>query len=372
MALHGGIARLRANYYFRYFVVDMGDGSESTFSIIVDKTTEHDDENTQPKDDDIYIDLYLSLTSSMSESLMTKFTFTIPELNVWSKVLKHRMKKSPLGTYGTAKLFTMKEAKEANCESINIGLNLTIMMESQETKIPPSSLNLNHQESPLHKGGMKLFENGKFCDIKLMCSSSEEKFQISCHRFVLAASSEIFEKIIEREVQVDSSEKVIFLLNLDFDVLGEMVHFMYSGRFDQNLGQEMLIKLLAASDRFKVPMLKRECEVKLCKLLKIQNAVKICQAALDFNAPKLTEISKDYIKPNSSQFLQQKAFIDLIRKYPYLFCNNVLEEIEKAPKLRSKSQCRKRKLTDGPHCSSSKKEKMDDEEEELNLHLWSI
>ncbi|XP_017760421.1 PREDICTED: uncharacterized protein LOC108550962 [Eufriesea mexicana] len=80
-------------------------------------------------------------------------------------------------------------------------------------------------------------------DVTLVCE--EQKLRV--HKLVLASNSTYFEEILQQDL---GQEPVIFLKDLNFEILKAMVEFMYCG--ETTIPYQLLSPLLTATKRFKV------------------------------------------------------------------------------------------------------------------------
>ena len=89
-----------------------------------------------------------------------------------------------------------------------------------------------------------LRENIDFADVTLACEDGQ---QVTAHRVVLAASSPLFESLLQRN---NHSHLLIFMRGVDFEVLEAIVDFLYRG--EANIIQENLDLFLAITEELQI------------------------------------------------------------------------------------------------------------------------
>lgn len=80
-------------------------------------------------------------------------------------------------------------------------------------------------------------------DVTLVCE--DQKLRV--HKLILASNSIYFEEILQQDL---GQEPVIFLKDLNFEILKAMVEFMYCG--ETRISYQLLSPLLTATKKFKV------------------------------------------------------------------------------------------------------------------------
>ena len=89
-----------------------------------------------------------------------------------------------------------------------------------------------------------LRENIDFADVTLACEDGQ---QVTAHRVVLAASSPLFESLLQRN---NHSHPLIYMRGVDFEVLEAIVDFLYRG--EANVIQENLDLFLAITEELQI------------------------------------------------------------------------------------------------------------------------
>jgi speckle-type POZ protein len=90
---------------------------------------------------------------------------------------------------------------------------------------------------------------------------------IHTHKALLAARSVIFQSMFER-IARENRPNVILINDLPFEVVNQMITFMYSGKVDQ-----VSLELLAAAERYEIRGLKKICSSSIIKKLSVSTAI---------------------------------------------------------------------------------------------------
>jgi hypothetical protein len=93
------------------------------------------------------------------------------------------------------------------------------------------------------------------------------------HKAVLAARSPVFAAMLDHPDTNEAKTGVLSIEDVEFGVLKEMMHFIYSGRCSPEVN-EMASDLLIAADKYRLEDLKNHCELILMPMLAFDN---VCQ-----------------------------------------------------------------------------------------------
>ena len=161
------------------------------------------------------------------------------------------------------------------------GGHLTIFCEltiyGEETNLSGSR---NLEENPIFKSrsiqGLeqasehfgKLFKSKEFSDVEIECDG--EIF--NCHQLILSTRSDVFRAMFQAKMK-ESATKKVNINDFAPDVVGEMLHFIYTGLTNENVMKEKAGELLAAAGKYQLDLLKNICEEKLCSALNVGNSI---------------------------------------------------------------------------------------------------
>lgn len=110
---------------------------------------------------------------------------------------------------------------------------------------------------------------------------------IHTHKALLAARSAVFQSMFER-IARENRPNVILINDLPFEVVQELITFMYSGKVDM-----VSLELLAAAERYEIKGLKRICSGSIIKKLSVSTAI---DTLITAHVNKCTELEAAAVK----------------------------------------------------------------------------
>lgn len=156
--------------------------------------------------------------------------------------------------------------------------------------------NINNNYS-LTKELTNLFQKGEFSDIILQAKDK----QFKAHKLILAAGSTVFAAMFRHQLEEQKSN-CITIDDIEPDVLGEMLDFIYSGQASQLT--QMARELLAVAEKYDLKILKHQCEHEISKTLSIDTAVEILLLADHYRAEVLRAQTIEFIKGHAKTILK--------------------------------------------------------------------
>ncbi|CAF1698135.1 unnamed protein product [Brassica napus] len=150
-----------------------------------------------------------------------------------------------------------------------------------------------------------------------------EKFQ--AHKLVLAARSPFFKSKFfnepeanNREVPINNLEPKVFKALLQFmykDSLPEDVEPVTAHTFDllklPDIYETLIVKLLAAADRYNLNRLRLLCESHICKGVSVKSVAKILALADRYKATELKDVCLKFTAENLAAVLETDAYQQL-------------------------------------------------------------
>ena len=141
-------------------------------------------------------------------------------------------------------------------------------------------------------------QQGQLCDVIL---ETECGNQILVHRNVLAACSLYFKAMFVNKL-AESNQKVVYLKEIDFDVLEAVVSYAYNREF--SLSTEKVLLLLISSDLLQIRPLFTKC----CKFLETQLQPENCLSLRAFaelhNCKQLFKLCTDFASENFEEVIR--------------------------------------------------------------------
>ncbi|KAL7296035.1 hypothetical protein TKK_0010590 [Trichogramma kaykai] len=159
--------------------------------------------------------------------------------------------------------------------------------------------------------GMKffdLFKNKHLSDVMLRteCGST-----FPAHKVLLASVSPVFAAMFKSDMS-ENEENVIKISDIRYEVLLEMLRYIYLGIIDVKKDTETCCELLGAADKYDIQGLRKKCEQVLCSCLLPENAINIYRSATAYNAPDLKEEVVKFMKENASKIINSNEMKNLV------------------------------------------------------------
>ncbi|CAM9773548.1 unnamed protein product [Heterosigma akashiwo] len=103
--------------------------------------------------------------------------------------------------------------------------------------------------------GLTMFKDGEFSDVSLVCQQ-EQTFR--CHRAILSAWSPVFKAMFSHSNMAEGQTNEVTIQDVKPSVMEALLKFMYGGLLECEPGDEL--DLLAASQKYSVQYIKKQCE----------------------------------------------------------------------------------------------------------------
>ena len=159
----------------------------------------------------------------------------------------------------------------------------------------------------------KLFNDKEFSDVEIECAG--EIF--NCHRAILSTRSDYFRAMFQADMAENRTKKVT-ITDIDSEVAGEMLHFIYTGGTNENPLKERSKELLAAADKYQLDVLKSICEDHLCTNLQIDNAIENFVFGDLHRASKLRRMAMKVVARNLVKIVKTEEYRNLVKLHPSL------------------------------------------------------
>ena len=149
-----------------------------------------------------------------------------------------------------------------------------------------------------------LFNNYDMSDITFLV----KECRIPAHRFILAASSSVFNAMFngpmaetKREIEISDCENSECLL--------EFLKFIYTDSID--LTCDNALNILYLSKKYMIPVLSSRCCDFISKFLTRENIFAILQQSVKLDEPKLISRCLEFTEPVISQIIELESFLSL-------------------------------------------------------------
>lgn len=184
--------------------------------------------------------------------------------------------------------------------SCKIKLIKAVNIDSVNTKVQPSAF-------PVVIDTDLLLE-GKYSDVMLAVGQHE----IKAHKLMLASQSPVFRAMFDSAMQESLTNRVV-ITDLDYEVVQEMIHFIYTGESPKL--QTMADRLMGAAVKYDLGKLRTICEQTLCADLSVDNAIKLMTIAELYEAEQLKAQASLFITNNLDKFVEKSVLEDLKQQY---------------------------------------------------------
>lgn len=167
---------------------------------------------------------------------------------------------------------------------------------------------------------LSLLETGSFSDVVLTDGKSKN---IRAHRNILCARSVLFRAMFKHNMQ-ESKDGIVYITDIDFSVLQEMVRYMYSGVL-RSIDVTLTHDLFVAADKYNLQELKVMCTNLMERHLTVHNILCITRLACAYREVSLQHACHSFLVENfGAMDNRNDDWLSLETNYPD-FCHDVLE-----------------------------------------------
>ncbi|XP_006025971.1 kelch-like protein 40 [Alligator sinensis] len=145
-----------------------------------------------------------------------------------------------------------------------------------------------YQQTLLQDGLKDMLDHNKFLDCVLKVKGQE----FPCHRLVLAACSPYFRAMFLSDME-ESKKKEISLENVDPDVLGKILHYIYTSELE--ITEKNVQDIFSVANMFQIPSIFTVCVSFLQKRLCLSNCLAIFRLGLMLDCARLAVAARDFI-----------------------------------------------------------------------------
>jgi len=153
-----------------------------------------------------------------------------------------------------------------------------------------------------------------FSDFMIVC---KEK-QFKCHRNVLASMSMIFNTMITNNCFLESTEKVVEIVDSSPDVVEAMLFFMTNGIIPHDIDAKAF-DLITLANKYDLPDLKKACERSLVNNMTVENVIETL-IIIDLYIPQSVNRPKiiEFVKSNAIEVTEAEDWTKFVQNYPKL------------------------------------------------------
>ncbi|CDY71585.1 BnaCnng73550D [Brassica napus] len=131
-----------------------------------------------------------------------------------------------------------------------------------------------------------------------------DKFQ--AHKLVLAARSPFFKSKFSNELEPNSTE--VTINDLEPKVFKALLQFIYKDSLPEEVEPTLIVKLLAAADKYYLNRLRLLCESHICKGVSVKSVAKILALAHIYKATELKSVCLKLTAENLAAVLETDGY----------------------------------------------------------------
>ncbi len=141
---------------------------------------------------------------------------------------------------------------------------------------------------------MGLKDRGELCDVTLICQGVE----LSCHKLVLAARSEVFQTMFANTWSKEAKTGIVDIKDSDPGSIKQMINFMYLDKCN-DLSRHVH-GLMSLANKYNIPRLMLTCEMWMLTHICTGNAVDILLTVDLHNSFQVKKVALDFVALNIS------------------------------------------------------------------------
>ncbi|XP_056374827.1 kelch-like protein 40 [Hyla sarda] len=161
-----------------------------------------------------------------------------------------------------------------------------------------------YQQTLLQDGLKDMLDNNKFIDCILRIKGKE----FPCHRLVLAACSPYFRAMFLSDLE-ESRKKEIDLEDVDPDVMGKILHYIYTSEIE--ITEKNVQDIFSVANMFQIPSIFTVCVSFLQKKLCLSNCLAIFRLGLMLDCPRLAVSARDFLCDRFNLITRDEEFHQL-------------------------------------------------------------
>jgi len=165
---------------------------------------------------------------------------------------------------------------------------------------------LDRQGNSLSCDMRDAFAMSDFTDMTIVC----DKREFHCHKFMLAARSEVFAAMLRHEF-LEKQNSRVDVKEIDGETMELLLSYIYTGQVT-DFKNVSVVELFKAADRYRLDHLKNMCEEELVKRVEASNAADILSLAHKYNAGPLKSFALAMISRNVEEVMRTRGWKELI------------------------------------------------------------
>uniref|UniRef100_A0A8C5QYN9 Kelch-like protein 40 n=1 Tax=Leptobrachium leishanense TaxID=445787 RepID=A0A8C5QYN9_9ANUR len=161
-----------------------------------------------------------------------------------------------------------------------------------------------YQQTLLQDGLKDMLDHNKFIDCILKIKGKE----FPCHRLVLAACSPYFRAMFLSDLE-ESKQKEIELEDVDPEVMGKILHYIYTSEIE--ISEASVQDIFSVANMLQIPSIFTVCVSFLQKKLCLSNCLAIFRLGLMLDCPRLAVAARDFLCDRFNLVIRDDEFYQL-------------------------------------------------------------
>ncbi|KAF1770626.1 hypothetical protein GCK72_002445 [Caenorhabditis remanei] len=208
-------------------------------------------------------------------------------------------------------------------DMIIVNVEIDVAVETITTTNEPIQFEPVNTELQLVEDYQRLFSQELLTDFEININGKI----IRAHKAVLAARSPVFNAMLTHQDTDESRSSTLYIKDMDYDVIYEMVYYIYCGRCQKDI-TDMATALLIAADKYRLEELKSHCEKYLVENINIENACSLLIIGDLYTAPKLRRRSVQFILARPKMVTGTQGWDDILKCHPNLI-TDIFSQIDR-------------------------------------------
>ncbi|KAI1722545.1 BTB/POZ domain-containing protein [Ditylenchus destructor] len=197
-------------------------------------------------------------------------------------------------------------------DSITVLVEIDVAVETITTQCD-EPLGVCNYEKQLADDYLKLLKEDLLTDFTIKVNDKE----IRVHKAILAARSPVFSAMLSHEATSESKTGILVIQDVEFNVVKEMLNFIYCGRSSSEIN-ELASDLLIAADKYRLDELKSHCERCLVQALNQENACHLLIIGDMYRADLLRHRAVQYILQHPKEITSTSGWETVLSEHPQL------------------------------------------------------
>ncbi|CAI4227314.1 unnamed protein product [Auanema sp. JU1783] len=208
-------------------------------------------------------------------------------------------------------------------DMIIVNVEIDVAVETITTTHEPILPNSNCEQQ-LVEDYQRLFREDLLTDFTIRVGARD----IRTHRAILAARSPVFGAMLMHEDTNETKTGILEIRDLDYDVVYEMVYYIYTGRCQREIS-EIAGDLLVAADKYRLEELKSHCEKYLIENLSTETVCHLLVLGDMYGAPRLRSRAVQMILARPKTVTNTQGWEEILKSRPALV-TDIVNNFEKS------------------------------------------